>query len=72
MFSNFTGLTAYGLWPRLQTVTLRSAIDEELYLVHSRAQVAGLKRAQQAAVAKGLVWLPPGGSLETWYRQFSV
>ena len=43
---------------------MRSALDEELYLVHPRAQIAGLKRAQMAAL-KGLVWLPPGGCLET-------
>lgn len=57
------GLTAHGLWPRLQIFTTRSALDEELYLVHPKAQIAGLKRAQMAAL-KGLVWLPPRGCLE--------
>lgn len=61
------GLTAHGLWPRLQIFTTRSALDEELYLVHPKAQIAGLKRAQMAAL-KGLVWLPPRGCLETCLR----
>lgn len=61
------GLTAHGLWPRLQIFTMRSALDEELYLVHPKAQIAGLKRAQMAAL-KGLVWLPPRGCLETCLR----
>eukprot|EP00435_Cladocopium_sp_Y103_P062458 s79_g24.t1 len=43
------GLVIYGLWPWLHPVLLRSAIDEELQLVHPKAQIAGLKRAQRAA-----------------------
>lgn len=48
---------------QLRILAPRSATDEELQLVHSKAQVAGLKRAQLAA-SGGLVWLPVKGCLE--------
>ena len=45
-------------------VPLRSAVDEELFLVHPKGHIAGLKRAA-AAASKGLVWLPKK-ALEPW------
>ena len=63
-----------GLLPlarQLRILAPRSATDEELQLVHSKAQVAGLKRAQAAAESgDGLVWLPVKGCLETWENQW--
>jgi len=56
---------------QLRILAPRSATDEELQLVHSKAQVAGLKRAQLAA-SGGLVWLPVKGCLETCHWLMSV
>jgi len=45
----------------------RRATDEELGLVHTKAQIAGLKRAASVAAAmKQVIWLPAKGSVETW------
>ena len=54
---------------QLRILAPRSATDEELQLVHSKAQVAGLKRAQLAAEESDrLVWLPVKGCLETCHE----
>lgn len=52
------------LWPRL-AVPERLASDDELMLVLTRAQLTGLKRAQDVAQESGHeVWLPKTGCLE--------
>ena len=56
------GLTLRGLWPRLALVVDRRATDAELRLALSKAQLAGLKRAERLAEEQGCeVWLPAGG-----------
>lgn len=52
---------------KLLVLPSRRATDEELGLVHTKAQIAGLKRAASVAAAmKQVIWLPAKGSVETW------